>query len=61
MDTFTTRQAQLARGHHDPAHGFCTVCGTAWPCWSGLRQGSGVDAIRRSSPPLLASVGGDPW
>jgi hypothetical protein len=53
MDTFTTR--------HHPAHGFCTVCGTAWPCWSGLRQGSGVDAIRRSSPPLLASVGGDPW
>jgi len=62
METFTPRKGQPARGHrHQAAQGFCTVCGTVWPCWRGLRQDSGLDAIRRSSPPLLASVGGHPW
>ena len=58
MNTFTTRKAQTAGGHrHHSAQGFCTVCGTAWPCWRGLREGTGVDVTRRSGPPLLASVG----
>ena len=58
MDTLIPRKAQPARRHdHHSAQGFCTVCGTVWPCWRGLRQDSGVDALRRSGPPLLASVG----
>ena len=60
MDTFTAHKAQPAGGHRHH-QGFCTVCGTVWPCWSGLRQDTGFDAVRRSSPPLLASVGGHAW
>ena len=57
MDTFITRTARAAAGHHHSAQGFCTVCGTVWPCWRGLREEPGFDALRRSAPPLLASLG----
>ena len=61
MDTFTTRKAQPAGGHrHRSAQGFCTVCGTVWPCWRGLRENTDFEAIR-SGPPLVASVGGRRW
>jgi hypothetical protein len=50
MDTFTTRKAGPAGAHrHHSAQGFCTVCGTVWPCWRGLREATGRDAVRRRS------------
>jgi hypothetical protein len=56
MDTFNTRKAQHAGGYrHHSAQGFCTVCGTVWPCWRGLRDDTGSGAIRRSSPPPLVA------
>jgi hypothetical protein len=59
MDTFTTRNTRPAGGHrHHAAQGFCTVCGTAWPCWRALCEDPGRDAVRRFVPPLLASVVG---
>jgi hypothetical protein len=63
MDTFTTRKPPVAGGHrHHSAQGFCTVCGTAWPCWRGLGEDTGFDAVARTTaPPLSASVGGRPW
>ncbi len=62
MGPFTIRKAQPAGEHrHHSAQGFCTVCGTVWPCWRELREDTGSDAIRRSSPPLVASVGGRSW
>jgi hypothetical protein len=58
MDTVTTRNARPAGGQrHHSAQGFCTVCGTAWPCWRGLGEDSGRDVVRRFVPPLVASVG----
>ena len=59
MDTFTTHRARPVVGHrHHSAQGFCTVCGTVWPCWSGLREDTGHGTIRRSDPLLVAfSVG----
>ena len=57
MDTFTTLEAQPVGGrHHHSAQGFCTVCGTAWPCWRGLGEDAVVDASRSSGPPLVALV-----
>jgi hypothetical protein len=59
MDTFTARKAQAADRHgHHSVHGFCAVCGTAWPCWRGLVEDTGVDAVpvSRSLPPLVALV-----
>jgi hypothetical protein len=56
MDAFTSSQAHPAGGHrHYSAQGFCTVCGTAWPCWRGLREGTGREAVRSASP-LVARV-----
>jgi hypothetical protein len=60
MDTFTTVTARPTSGHrHQSAQGFCTVCGTAWPCWSGLREGR--ETVRVSAPPVVASIGVLPW
>jgi hypothetical protein len=59
MDTFTTRSARPAGEHHHSAQGFCTVCGTAWPCWRGLREG-GLVSLSDGAPrvgtlvPILA-------
>jgi hypothetical protein len=55
MDTFTTRTARPVR--HHSAQGFCTVCGTVWPCWRGVCEDDS-DAVRRSVPPLVAAIGG---
>ena len=60
MDTLTTFQARPTSGHrHQSAQGFCTVCGTAWPCWSGLREGR--ETVRVSAPPVVASIGIPSW
>jgi hypothetical protein len=57
MDTVTTRTARPAGGsRHCSAQGFCTVCGTAWPCWRGLGDDTSRDVVRRSVPLLVASV-----
>lgn len=62
MDTLTTRSAGTAGGHrHHQAQGFCTVCGTAWPCWRGLRDAPGLDADRRSAPTFVAAAGRWPY
>jgi hypothetical protein len=41
MDTLVTPRPGVV--HHHSAQGFCTVCGTAWPCWRGLREDSAGD------------------
>jgi len=63
MDTFTTtRTAATASAHcHHADHGFCTVCGTAWPCWRALRENPRSVTVRASGPPLLASVAIGAW
>jgi hypothetical protein len=62
MNTSTTREAPVAGGHrHHAAQGFCTVCGTAWPCWRGLGEETGFEAIPRTGPAFSALVGGRPW
>ncbi|HEX5087740.1 MAG TPA: hypothetical protein VFV89_08025 [Nocardioides sp.] len=51
MDTFitrTTRNARPGEHRHHSAQGFCTVCGTAWPCWRGLRDEARSDVVRHS-------------
>jgi hypothetical protein len=62
MDTFTTRNAHPAGGlRHHSAQGFCTVCGTAWPCWSGLSDEAGRAAPGGSGPPRVVAAGVRPW
>jgi hypothetical protein len=62
MHTFTTDKARAAGGHrHHSAQGFCTVCGTVWPCWRGLRENTGLEAVQRVGSPFVASIGGRPW
>lgn len=55
MTTFTpTRQASTRSSHeHHNAQGFCTVCGSTWPCWGARVDGSSVVATRTTAP-LLA-------
>jgi hypothetical protein len=56
MNTFTTYKAAPAGGHrHHSAQGFCTVCGTAWPCWRGLSEDTAPVSLGGSGPPQVAS------
>lgn len=39
---FTTIQTRSA---HRCAQGFCTVCGSTWPCWRGSVGDAGVMGV----------------
>jgi hypothetical protein len=40
MNTYApSRKTPILVAHgHRAAQGFCTVCGTVWPCWRALRE-----------------------
>jgi len=60
MDTFTTSSSRRSSKHrHQSAHGFCTVCGTTWPCWRGV--GERQTRVRVYAPPLGASIAASSW
>jgi hypothetical protein len=52
MTTFTptrTTQSIINRHGHQCAQGFCTVCGSTWPCWRAQADDSHVVASRMST------------
>ena len=55
MTTLTpARQASIRRSDdHHCAHGFCTVCGSNWPCWS-VQADDNLDVAAPTTPGLLA-------
>lgn len=50
MTTFTpTRPTSTRSSHHHCAQGFCTVCGSNWPCWRAQTEDSLVVAARTTA------------
>ena len=55
LTTFTAVGRTSMRGSHDHrcAHGFCTVCGSNWPCWR-VQADDNLDVAAPTTPGLLA-------
>jgi hypothetical protein len=51
MTTFATTRHTTTRSRHGHRHaqGFCTVCGSNWPCWAARIEDAKVAALRTSS------------
>jgi hypothetical protein len=47
----TTRAALETRHAHESHHGFCTVCGSVWPCSRAGRTKPRVPVARSESLP----------
>jgi hypothetical protein len=56
MTTFTRPITTANRHGHRHAQGFCTVCGSTWPCWSAQIDDAKVAALRSA-----VSVGFPRW
>ena len=58
MTTFATTGHTITRSRHGHRHaqGFCTVCGSTWPCWGAQIEDAKVAALRTA-----VSVGLPRW
>ena len=48
----TTRPTSASRSVHRCAQGFCTVCGSTWPCWRGTLDGGSFATSRMTAVSL---------